>query len=169
MTDQQNLPSKAPADEIVPAEKPQPKTLMRSAKDFWENTFGKSTDLGGAVESFTSEMTLVIEGLSEDQTRISDRLDKAEARQTEDEAARREEIKSLREQLRTGERNLKQLQDRLQDTEKQTKQLQETLQKTTKEKADKKGGVLAVLRQTTVIAGILAGAWIIVTILNKFW
>ena len=42
--------------------------LVRGARDFIENTLStlKGKDMNQAVEEFTGEMTLVIEGLSED-------------------------------------------------------------------------------------------------------
>ena len=45
--------------------------LMRGAKDFFENTFAtlKGKDLNQAVEEFSGEMTLVVEGMSEDLVR----------------------------------------------------------------------------------------------------
>ena len=65
--EQENLPA-------VPEEK---KDLIHSAKDFVNNIFQplKGKDLGQAVEEFTSEMTLVAEGLCEDQARLRRAVD----------------------------------------------------------------------------------------------
>ena len=168
MTDHEIKPQEPLQPETLPAEKPQQKNLIRSAKDFWENTFGKSTDLGGAVEQFTSEMTLVVEGLSEDQTRISSRLDRVQADLTQTEEALRAETDALRQELKVNGKALHQLEEKLGQLEKQTLRLQENEQKNSKEKKEKKDGLLAVLKQSTILVGILAGAWIIVTILNFF-
>ena len=49
------------------------KTIVQSAKDFMNGVLSplKGKDMGQMVETFTSEMTLVAEGLSEDQQRLS--------------------------------------------------------------------------------------------------
>ncbi len=58
--------------------------LIHGAKDFLENTFNslKGKDLNQAVEEFTGEMTLVAEGLSEDQEQLRRDLDTTAAQVT---------------------------------------------------------------------------------------
>ena len=66
---QTNTTETAPAANGETGKKP---GLMRGARDFIENTWSslKGKDLNQAVEEFTSEMTLVAEGLSEDQNAL---------------------------------------------------------------------------------------------------
>ena len=58
--------------------------LMRGAKDFFENTFAtlKGKDLNQAVEEFSGEMTLVVEGMSEDLASLRQYADKTSAQLT---------------------------------------------------------------------------------------
>ena len=70
-----------PAAEEASGKKP---GLVRGARDFIENTFAslKGKDMNQAVEEFTSEMTLVVEGLSEDQSALRRDVDSASAQLT---------------------------------------------------------------------------------------
>ena len=82
MTPQEkDLLPKAGEDPALKA--PPKKDLVQSARDFLGNAFGgKNTDLNATVEQFTAEMTLVAEGLSQDQTRLSEQADRLSAQQT---------------------------------------------------------------------------------------
>ena len=140
-----------------PAEK---KNIMQSAKDFMNGVLSplKGQDVGQLVESFTAEMTLVAEGLSEDQQKLSQETDRLSAQQTELEQHMldgfhdadvtsdelRKEIASLRTRL-----------------EKAEKQLEKREQK-----AKKGEGLIGILRQATWLVAIASGAWIIVTVIN---
>ena len=146
--EQENLPA-------VPEEK---KDLIHSAKDFVNNIFQplKGKDLNQAVEEFTSEMTLVIEGLSDDQERTAQQVDQLSARQT-----------ILEESLLS---RLEETELALSDAQKEMKALQKTLEKAEKAAADKKiskvSGFTGMLRQATWLVGIAVGGWIIVTLIN---
>ncbi len=65
-----------------PAEK---KNIVQSAKDFMNGVLSplKGKDISQLVEDFTAEMTLVAEGLSEDQQKLSQETDRLSAQQTE--------------------------------------------------------------------------------------
>lgn len=129
--------------------------LMRGARDFIENTFNslKGKDLTQAVDEFTSEMTLVIEGMSEDQVKLRCDADEALAKITilenelgEQNDACRDEIKQLRKSLETIEKRL-----------------------TALEKPDKKRNkpnLSMLIKQVTWLAAIVCGSWIIVTVLK---
>lgn len=132
---------------------------MRGARDFIENTWSsfKGKDLNQAVEEFTSEMTLVAEGLSEDQSalrkdgeKLSARMDKLTERQKNGE----DSVRTLRDQLEQERRRGDALQKRLDDLEKALK---------TK---PAKPGLAAILRQATWAVGIICAAWVIVAILK---
>lgn len=117
---------------------------------------GEST--GQLVEQFTAEMTLVAEGLCEDQARLRQAVD--ELRREDDRAAQRaqSEVQALdsaiRESQRDADRRLDELARRV-----------SALEGKASGKARKEAGVI---RQLTVLAGIVCGTWLIVTILNLF-
>lgn len=148
----------APQAEIMPAapEEPAKKPgLMRGARDFIENTFNslKGKDLSQAVEEFTSDMTLVIEGLSEDMIALQREEEKLSAQLTilEDDLskvddAQKAEIDALRRELSDMSKRLK------------------ALEKPGKKEI--KPGITALLKQVTWIVGIFCSAWVIVTLLK---
>ena len=135
------------------------KDLVKSAKDFLENTFGgKNTDLNTTIEQFTAEMTLVAEGLSEDQTRLSQQADRLNAQQTAFEAETLDKFHDLSVAVQENQEQMNRLEEKL-----------DKLQKLTAEKKTKKvDGWTGLLRQATYLIGILAGAWIITTLINFF-
>ena len=115
----------------------------------------KGPDVQKLVESFTSEMTVVAEGLYDDQMRLRKEVEELSARQS-----------ALSQQLLDGREDL---QIRLEQSHKEMSarlaELQKRLQalEARQGKQGKKNGVLS---QVTVLAAIVAGAWIIVTLLN---
>lgn len=147
-------------NENLPAVPEEKKDLIHSAKDFVNNLFQplKGKDLNQAVEEFTSEMTLVIEGLSEDQERTAQQVDQLSARQT-----------ILEEDLLS---RLEEAEKALSDTQKEMKALQKKLEKAEKAAADKKiskvNGFTGMLRQATWLVGIVVGGWIAVTLIKAF-
>lgn len=148
--------SKQEEQQLSPAEAAPKKGLMQSAQAFMNGVLSplKGRDVGQMVEEFTSEMTLVAEGLSEDQARLQERVERLEAEHTQLEAHLQDQLhdaQELREQLAA---------------------LSKRLDKAEKAAADKKlkkaEGLSAVLRQATWLVGILAGAWVLVTVLRFF-
>ena len=115
----------------------------------------KGPDVQKLVESFTSEMTVVAEGLYDDQMRLRKEVEELSARQD-----------ALSQQLLDGRDDL---QIRLEQSHKEMSarlaELQKRLQalEARQGKQGKKNGVLS---QITVLAAIVAGAWIVVTLLN---
>ena len=79
---EQNLPSER--NEALPAEKPA--GIVQATKDFFGNALNtvKGKDLSTLVEDFSSEMTLVAEGLSEDQAKLHELCQSVAAQQTID-------------------------------------------------------------------------------------
>ncbi len=147
-------------NENLPVVQEEKKDLMHSARDFVNNIFQplKGKDLNQAVEDFTAEMTLVAEGLSEDQERLSQQVDRLSAQQT-----------ILEETL------LSRLHDAdcaLSEMQKEMKVLQKRLDKAEKAVADKKiskvNGFTGLLRQATWLVGIVIGGWIVVTLIKAF-
>ena len=115
------------------------------------------------IENFTAEMTLVAEGLCEDQSTLRREVDKMiteedrriQALQTQVDAAET----SLEEERRAHDRDVTELRNRLAVLEKQASH------KPVKEK-NRRGNII---RDLTILVAIAAGAWIIVTIINKFF
>ncbi len=115
----------------------------------------KGPDVQSLVESFTSEMTMVTEGLYDDQMRLRKELEELSAQQT----ILSQQVLDGREDLQMKwEQSQKDIMSRLSDMQKRLQALEAV-----KGKQGKKNGILS---QVTLLAAIIAGAWIIVTILN---
>ena len=162
MTEQEKNFSSVDTTETTPAaneESGKKPSLMRGARDFIENTWSnlKGKDLNQAVEEYTSEMTLVAEGLSEDQAALRKDHEKLAAR-----------ADKLLEQQKSTESTVKALQEQLEQAGKSNAALQKRLDEVEKALKAKpaKQGLSAILRQATWIVGILCAAWVIVTILK---
>lgn len=148
----QNLPAAEEASGKKPG-------LVRGARDFIENTFQslKGKDMNQAVEEFTSEMTLVVEGLSEDQNTLRRDVDSSSAQLT-----------LLEEKVLRQEKDSKADVSDLKEELKQAKKRLDSLEKTLKEaeKKPQKMGLGQILRQATWMVGILCVSWIVVTVLK---
>lgn len=122
----------------------------------------KGDSTHGLVEQFTQEMTLVAEGLCEDQARLRKAVDELR-RDADDQHAK-------------GEQDYSDLSCRLeahqQDTSRQLKELSRRLEALEKAKPAKReskffiGGDM--LSRLTVLAAIVCGTWLLVTVLNLF-
>ena len=115
----------------------------------------KGPDVQQLVDTFTGEMTVVVEGLYDDQMRLRKEV---EALTLSQENFLRELLESREETEAKCEQSLKELACRMTDLQKRVQALEAS-----KGKQAKKNGVLS---QVTVLAAIVAGAWIIVTLLN---
>ena len=136
------------------------KTIMQSAKNFMNGVLSplKGNDIGQLVEDFTAEMTLVAEGLSEDQQKLSQETEKLSAQQTELEQRLLDGLHDA--EVSTDELKLEiaSLRSRLEKAEKQLEK---------KELKAKKGeGITGILRQATWLVAIFSAAWIIVTVIH---
>ena len=142
---------------LAPASQ-QKKDLVKTAKDFLGSAFGgKSTDLHQIIEEFTAEMTLVAEGLSEDQTRLSEQADLLNAQQTAFEEETLQKFHDLNADLQALNRRMDQVNSRL-----------DKLQQARDKQLRKESGLYAILRQATVLVSIAAGAWVITAIIRLF-
>ena len=145
--------------ELIPQGAP-PKNIVQSAKDFMSGVLSplKGKDVGQLVEDFTAEMTLVAEGLSEDQQKLAQENEKLAAQQTLME-------QNLLDQLHDSNVTIQEMQREMDD-------LKARLAKAEKTAAEKKikkvEGFTGLLRQATWLAGVIIGGWIIVTIINFF-
>ncbi len=133
--------------------KPPKKDIVQSAKDFFGGAFGltKNKDLNSLIEEFTSEMTLVVEGLSEDQANLFKAQDTLSAQQTIDHEEQMSEIKDMK--------------NRVKDLEKSMTDIKKLV---AEKKIKKVEGFTGLVRQATWLVSILAGSWIVVTIFNFF-
>ena len=145
-----------PAAEEAAGKKP---GLVRGARDFIENTFAnlKGKDMNQAVEEFTSEMTLVVEGLSEDQNALRRDVDSASAQLTLLEEKVLRQDKDRRADMSDLQEELKQAKKRLDSLEKSLREA---------EKKPQKMGLGQILRQATWMVGILCVSWVVVTVLK---
>lgn len=151
------------------------KDIVQSAKSFVSGMLSplKGRDIAQLVEEFTSEMTIVAEGLSEDQRRLDNGQAKLENRMNELETASREEIAALKKQVADLQKENEFLKAaREKDEKEREKEKEKERERNEKEKtlAAKKGSKSALpwLRQATWLVGIFSVAWIVTSILNLF-
>ncbi len=115
----------------------------------------KGPDVEGLMEHFTDEMTLVAEGLYDDQMRLRKEVEDISAQQT---ILSQQVLDGREEMLAKLDQQQRELAARLNDMQKRMQALESH-----KSKQSKKNGWLS---QVTVLAAIVAGAWVIVTLLN---
>ena len=112
------------------------------------------------IEQFTQEMTLVAEGLCEDQARLRNAVDGlirgADAQQAKQE-------QDYQDMLRRLDENQRDIKHRMEDLSKRIAALEKPAAKD-KPRLFRLGG--DVISRLTVLAGIVCGTWLIVTILN---
>ena len=143
--------------EKKPAEKP---------KKLWDGAIKmvKGENTTQLIEQFTSEMTLVAEGLCEDQSKLRREVDSMiteEDRQIQKLQTKIDQLETLLDEEREAhDKDLTELRTRLASLEKK-------MPKEAASKEKKKTG--SIIRDATWLVAIAAAAWIIVTILNKFF
>ena len=123
----------------------------------------KGENTNQLIEQFTAEMTLVAEGLCEDQTKLRREVDDLFTQEDRRDQKLDSRIavleSSLDEERAAHDRDLTELRTRLAALEKQAGKAP------AKEK--KKAGTS--IKDRTWLVGIAAAAWVIVTIINKFF
>ena len=114
------------------------------------------------VEQFTQEMTLVAEGLCEDQARLRKAMDglirEADGQRVKNEQDYQELLRQLEENQKKTSQQLDELSRRITALEKPT----------LKEKKGKLSLGTDWISRATILAGIVCGTWLIVTILKLF-
>ena len=123
----------------------------------------KGENTAQLVEQFTAEMTLVAEGLCEDQSRLHQDVEKMMS----DEDRRIQKLesrislleKTLEDERTARDRDLTESRTRLAALEKQA-------DRTEKDKEKKQSVKRNVIRDITVLVGIAGGSWVLVTLLN---
>lgn len=123
----------------------------------------KGENTNQLIEKFTAEMTLVAEGLCEDQTKLRREVDdlfSQEDRQDQKLDSRITLLEStLDEERNAHDRDVTELRNRLAALEK----------KAAKGPAKEKHKFGSVITGLTVMVAIAAAAWVIVTVINKFF
>ena len=137
-------------------------TLTEKPRKLWDGALKmvKGENSSQLIEQFTAEMTLVAEGLCEDQSKLRREVDQTMGQ--EDQRIQKLQARidlletSLDEERNAHDRDLTEMRGRLAALEKQS---------SNPPVQDKKKS-RTVIRDLTWLVGIAAGAWIIVTILN---
>ena len=143
------------------------KTLTEKAKKttLWDGALKmvKGENTNQLIEQFTAEMTLVAEGLCEDQSRLRREVDGMVTQ--EDKRIQKLESRidlletSLEQERKEHDAHVTELRNRLSVMEKQAA-------KAPAKEKKKAGGII---RGLTLLVGIAAAAWVIVTVLNVFF
>lgn len=133
-----------------------PETTSKKTKFSLQNTFktlkGKDK-IEDVIEDFTSEVSLITEGLWNDQKDIRDQMNRIEMEQTLWENKEEDARETLAQEVH-------QVHKKITDLENEVKQLKE---KSKKEKRSKN-----FLNQVSIMVFVLAGAWVLVTLIKAF-
>ena len=139
------------------------KTLTeKPKKTLWDGALKmvKGENTNQLIEQFTAEMTLVAEGLCEDQTKLRrevDNMTTQEDRRIQKLESRIDLLEtSLDEERKAHDKDVTELRSRLSTLEKQA----------AKAPAKEKRKAGTIIRDLTWLVGIAAAAWVIVTVIN---
>ena len=142
---------------------PEEKTLTeKQKKTLWDGALKmvKGENTNQLIEQFTAEMTLVAEGLCEDQTKLRrevDNITTQEDRRIQKLESRIDLLEtSLEEERKAHDKDVTELRNRLSPLEKQA----------AKAPAKEKRKAGTIIRDLTWLVGIAAAAWVIVTVIN---
>ena len=139
-------------------------TAAEKPKKLWDGALKmvRGDNATQLMENFTAEMTLVAEGLCEDQTKLRrevDHLFTEEDRHIQKVESKIDLVeKSVDEDKESFDKTVTELRNRLAALEK----------KAAKDSSRAKNS-RSILRDLTWLVGIAAGAWVIVTIIQKFF
>ena len=145
----------------------QTQSLMTKPKKIWNDALRmvKGEDSSQLMEAFTSEMTLVAEGLCEDQNALRGEVNQMineEDRRLQRQEARIQELEStLEEQQRENDRIVTEMRNRLAALEKQQKERE----RESRSRKEKKGRSWT--RDLTILIGVAAVATIAVTLVIR--
>ena len=126
----------------------------------WNNALKavKGDSTAQLVEQFTAEMTLVAEGLCEDQARLRQSVE--ELRREDDRTAQRvvSEVQALESAIRENQR----------DTDRRLEDMSRRLAAMESKASSRQKKHLGLIQQVTILVSIACGTWLLVTILNLF-
>ena len=138
-------------------------TVAEKPKKLWDGALKmvRGENANQLIENFTAEMTLVAEGLCEDQSTLRREVDRMMTQEDRRIQVLQSQIEStettLEEERKAHDRDVTELRNRLATLEKKANSRQG------REKT-RRGNII---RDLTILVAIAAGAWIIVTLLNK--
>lgn len=118
----------------------------------------KGDTAGQMIEQFTAEMTLVAEGLCEDQARLRKSVEDLQRAQEHAGQSARSEIEALENTLREHQRDTDR---RLEDISRRLAAMEGRLKKKESAKA-------IWMNQAILLVSIVCGSWVLVTILQLF-
>lgn len=117
----------------------------------------KGENTGALVEQFTAEMTLVAEGLCEDQARLRQTMEDVRREQDSANQSLRSEQAALETTIQEQQRDIDR---KLNDMERRLSALEKSKPQPKKQQN--------VLNQVTVLVGIVCVTWIVVTLMKLF-
>lgn len=117
----------------------------------------KGENTGALVEQFTAEMTLVAEGLCEDQARLRQTMEDVRREQDSANQSLRSEQTALETTIQEQQRDIDR---KLNDMERRLSALEKSKPQPKKQQN--------VLNQVTVLVGIVCVTWIVVTLMKLF-
>ena len=141
------------------------KAVTEKPKKIWDGALKmvRGENTSQLIENFTAEMTLVAEGLCEDQSMLRREVDRIVTQEDRRIQALQSQIEavetSLEEERKAHDRDVTELRNRLAVLEKKAES------KTTREKS-RKGNII---RDLTILVAIASAAWVIVTLVNKLF
>ena len=151
-------------------------TLMNKPKKLWNDALKmvKGEDSAQLMEQFTAEMTLVAEGLSEDQSRLDREMQSLQRRfdrlKSETESEQDRQIQRLESELTAMETALRQEHDQtagsLSEHMDRLEKRLDAVEKKMNSKQKATGRAEGIIKQLTILAAVAGGSWIIVTLLQ---
>lgn len=118
----------------------------------------KGENTGALVEQFTAEMTLVAEGLCEDQARLRQMVEDMRREQDTANQSLRSEQSALETTLQEQQRDIDR---KLNDMERRLSALEKSKPQPKKQRN--------ILSQVTVLVSIVCATWMMVTLIKLFW
>lgn len=119
----------------------------------------KGENAGQLVEEFTAEMTLVAEGLVEDQARLRRTVEELQRSRDREEQAFSSKLEALENDLREQQK----------ETDRKLSELSRRLDAMDKQRSKSKGKIPAAwMDKLLILAGIVCGSWVLVSIINLF-
>ena len=143
---------------------PEQAKAENGAQKFWNGALKlvKGENTAKLIEDFTAEMTLVAEGLCEDQSKLRREVDKMitdEDRHIQKVESKIDLVeKTVDEEKNSVDQAITELRNRI-----------AVLEKKSSKEASRNKNSRSIIRDLTWLVGIAAGAWVLVTIIQKFF
>ena len=119
----------------------------------------KGENAGQLVEEFTAEMTLVAEGLVEDQARLRKTVEELQRSRDREDQAFSSALEALENDLREQQK----------ETDRKLNELSRRLDAMDKQRSKGRGKIPAAwMDKLLILAGIVCGSWVLVSVINLF-